>query len=575
MNSRNTAINQWETNKTWFLDNFKSALSDILKIRKLYKEKPEYLDLNSHIMKKGTLNIILKLINLRYFIDINWEEHLEKALDLIKKGEKVMIILPSKNHLIESSLLIAWIQRYCPELYTQLLPLIQKNILNVSGDWILQRLIHMVSIFGQQTLSKESSIDEINKLWKVIFIYPETNSLKYSDIEFIKFFTQKWGHIIKCEINWTQSWGVRKHLQMDFNSCGNIDELLGKSTETTKNEEIYNKHYHKQHIRNWMHPTALIQDDPFKILYHINQGAIWERRELMLWILDSFSNIIWQNKEFQKNMLSLFEQLNQWKSVLIVTNHATFLNFPLIISELQKFAKTIWYENILEDTYTILWPALVTQDQKNYIQAISNLLKTIPETPNSNIPWFEKQTSFIRKKFLRNLLRLRSKKWKIFLLAPTGTRDIVQRQDDNVQWIYFKSDELVQWSLSIVKSFAKDWLHTFVIWVNESQLKNPSKVLSWSNEWTSGNVIMSMEEIPAQQALQHLENKTFMQILADNVKDESGRILWKATEKPEETKRKNMIPQNTKYTDFPDTIKKKLLRRFFYTLKSIKEKVKS
>lgn len=315
-------------------------------------------------------------------------------------------------------------------------------------------------------------------------------------------------------------------------------EAEKKTEQHIKTLITYNEHYQRQHEQNWMNPNSTIIDDPYQIIYPRNPWLLNWREKTTMQIIYSFANIIWiwktkewitNNESYEQTMKELFDVL-ETKSVLIITNHATFVNFPIIIWELEKYAKKFWKHWILDKIYTILWPALLTQNQKNYIQSISNLLKTIPDTWNSQIPWIEEEIKRIRKRFLRELSELRKTPWNIFILAPTWTRDLLYRDEtekDIINTILFGSDEDLSNSLSIIKSFAKkDW-HIVFAWVNETSLKDPSKVQIWNNDWTPWAVMVSMQYTSPQNTLELFRQKQIMQTLANNVLDINWNPIWK------------------------------------------------
>lgn len=733
-----------QTRKYWIIESTISLLLDILKIRRInskslaaqFKEKWVETKINiEQLIHNASFNIIVKLLFMRYNIEIRWIENLERAFDKIRNWEKVMFIAPHQWFSEEAALILLAIYKFNPELYNLIIPILRIWLFDTQSN-ILKTIFQKFALLSQQSLVTASEKEEflnpdVNKnfwlkssksilrqlwnTWNIVFLFPEWTKRANQEnwmlplwewsVWLIKHFAQNWWYIVNCFSTWLddfsewktnfvlnvwtpveaksvlnlptekmpenfeslctkrlviqtisdaikelkKQWNqyskqirylknqlqfIDKHRPFDIKKIIFNDEIFESLPENIKNRIInstqtrkdwyyhdiwaiwrfmakdmpfqkqgvyetindigtdiereqdtktYNKHYHDQHIKNWIPKNKLIKDDPMQILYSRDPWTLSLREKLVMEFINWFWNIIW-DPNYEHNIRQLFEDIKKWKSILIITNHTTFLNFPIIIMQLHIFAQKYWYENILNDVYTILWPALVTQSQKNYILSISNLLKTIPNTPNSTIPWLKKLIDAIRKRFLKTLTTLKkwksdhSSKWKIFILAPTGTRDTIIWWEWEAKKIYFEWDQTpsVAWSLAIVKSFAKDNLPVYIFWVNESSLKDPGKVNPTNNEWTPWDIHIWTQRIDPEETMELLKNQIFMQQLANNVKKWDWSTIWeiRTSQEISKIKSKNIYvsnPAKQRKYKFPDNFRKKFMRRVFHILKNIKK----
>lgn len=118
----------------------------------------------------------------------------------------------------------------------------------------------------------------------------------------------------------------------------------------------------------------------------------------------------------------LHSSIGEKKDILILSNHATWFNLPLIAHCLHRIFK-IPKENI----YTIIGPAIThSQFSLAGILRFSNALKTSPDTPKADIGYEKIQE--MRKVFFEEITeivkKVNSTKFsRVFLLAPSGTTD--------------------------------------------------------------------------------------------------------------------------------------------------------
>jgi hypothetical protein len=92
-------------------------------------------------------------------------------------------------------------------------------------------------------------------------------------------------------------------------------------------------------MKNGYKESSFIDDDLDQMVYPRNPGKMRILQSLILEAIESYTNIIPYNKEeYESLMQKLFTTLDT-KSAIIVTNHATFANIPILITELHKYAK--------------------------------------------------------------------------------------------------------------------------------------------------------------------------------------------------------------------------------------------
>ena len=139
--------------------------------------------------------------------------------------------------------------------------------------------------------------------------------------------------------------------------------------------------------------------------------------------VENLQMIAW---EFQKNKKEILEALEKW-NLIIMSNHASWMNLPIIAICLHLYC---WIPQ--EEIYTLLWPAITTREFSFSMIHFSNLLKTVPDTQNGNIIPEEMARSIRSKMFEKVRELFRHGKGKVFLVAPSGTTDIL----DQTTWIF-------------------------------------------------------------------------------------------------------------------------------------------
>lgn len=116
-------------------------------------------------------------------------------------------------------------------------------------------------------------------------------------------------------------------------------------------------------------------------------------------------------------------------NLVIVSNHCTWLNLPLIVAFLQETL-----DLPLDRINTILGGALTTQHAGFEVANASNLLKTVPDTPNGRLddvaPNLQRS---LGSKFMKFLLgRIKKNPGQIYIMSPSGTSDVREGDEINL-----------------------------------------------------------------------------------------------------------------------------------------------
>ena len=371
-------------------------------------------------------------------------------------------------------------------------------------------------------------------------------------------------------------------------------ELNESSKNILKPEEInrlYNDYRHAIHLKNGYKKSSLIDDDIDQTIYPRNPGKMRMLQSIILEALESYTSVLVENKEtYEALMEKIFATLDT-QSVIIVTNHATFAGIPILISQLHKYSKIHHKKEARENINTIVGPALLTQSQKKIIQSISTLRKTIPTTNQSDIPAFNKAIENnqlaenpiqkIRKDFVKNFIKKWTDPGNIFLVAPTGTRDILERSPyKTIQSISYANDETLQHTLKMINYFVQQGNMIILAGVNETSMKIPSKTHEKNNSRSKWSTYITLKELTPETCEQLIKDKIFMNELALLVKDNYGNSIGKALPKDqlkeqEKIARKKIedfsdpLHEDYEFKDytFVDSIKKKIIRKIFDAIK--------
>jgi hypothetical protein len=174
----------------------------------------------------------------------------------------------------------------------------------------------------------------------------------------------------------------------------------------------------------------LIKDNVDQILYPIKSGFLDINKKAIFEVLDSHIDVLPYNiKKYESIMKSIVSPNNNGKSKIVLFNHDNFATMVVFIKELYKFAKEEFDSiNLKKDLNIVVGPAITTQKQIFSLQSLANILKTVPS--RDKIDDIENKIKSIRLNFLKQLLSLTKNSDQIVLMAPTGTRDIINWNAD-------------------------------------------------------------------------------------------------------------------------------------------------
>ena len=194
---------------------------------------------------------------------------------------------------------------------------------------------------------------------------------------------------------------------------------------------------------------------------------------------------------------SIEESLRSW-NLIILSNHASWLNLPFIALLLQKLAK-IPPQRI----YTLLWPAITTRELAyGWIINFSNLIKTVPDTLNGNVE-IGRMVTRIRKNMyqvVRSKFLLEESSGNILLVAPSGTTDTF----DQTNWT-FHLEKPSQWTEGFLSLLSKKRDNRFLIFgmndkaimPDNSSLKRGSAYMRISSSITWNEVLEVLKLLPS------------------------------------------------------------------------------
>ena len=306
-------------------------------------------------------------------------------------------------------------------------------------------------------------------------------------------------------------------------------------------ETIYNKHFHDQHIKEWFDEKELIHDEFLQISY---QKKLKGQKEIFDLLDDHISIVHKDNILFDEDMDKIFDTLSE-RSNVIVTNHATFANIPILIRMIDQEAKKRGINNITNRCFTVLGPTILTQVQRNVILSISNAVKTIPNTVFGNIEWMEKEINIVRKKFLRTYIKLLEEKWNIIFMNPQWTRDIINwskcHDCPKPLSILTKNDKTLATSIKLVQSAAKKWSWITIIWVNDAGLKTPWKTNEKDNSWTTSKIFIGSKSFQKEEILGIISRWELMSILWNLTHDHNGDSIWYSVSEKQFEELRNLL----------------------------------
>lgn len=183
-------------------------------------------------------------------------------------------------------------------------------------------------------------------------------------------------------------------------------------------------------LKKWVEKKDIRIDDPNQTLYAAEPSIYLPiSNNSAVNLLVTFTPDVWIFNWFVRNIDQVCDVLEQmrnsiesWSDILILSNHATWFNLPLIAHCLHRI---FWIPQ--ENIYTILGPAITHSHWSLAgILRYSNALKTYPNTDKANTGY--SQSSMIQMNFFKHISKIlnvnnTTRKSRIVLLSPSGTTD--------------------------------------------------------------------------------------------------------------------------------------------------------
>ena len=220
--------------------------------------------------------------------------------------------------------------------------------------------------------------------------------------------------------------------------------------------------------------------------------------------VENLATIAW---EFQESKKEILEALEKW-NLIIMSNHASWMNLPIIAICLHLYC-----DIPQKGIYTILGPAITTRELSYSMINFSNLIKTVPDTPNGNIlP--EEVTRNIRSKMFETAKGIfRHEKGKVMLIAPSWTTDTF---------------DATTWMLSLKKASKGTQIFLKFLWKKSPETENSflsigvndKEVMPDNSRPQRGKVHLRIGKIfPGEKALDTLKG------LPDLICDHQGKVV--------------------------------------------------
>lgn len=266
-------------------------------------------------------------------------------------------------------------------------------------------------------------------------------------------------------------------------------------------------------LKKWSKEKDLRVDAPEDIIYKVNPKIILpiSRYDFANYLVSQlpdrllFNWFVHNIDEVCYVMEQMRESITSGNNILILSNHATWFNLPLIAHCLHRI-----FGIPQQDIYTIIGPA-ITHSHWNLsgIRRFSNTVKTYPNTERAVTGYIGARE--IKKKFSRTIADIlvsdtNHTSPKIVLLAPSGTTDSVTPDGK----IGMKEPQIWTEKL-IVRLLDGSNLTGYAIWVNDTEI-----IPSWHSRPEKWNVYVGVSPI---------DTTNWKKVLANSVQDASGEAI--------------------------------------------------
>lgn len=345
--------------------------------------------------------------------------------------------------------------------------------------------------------------------------------------------------------------------------------------------ELYHNYYRSRSIKNGLSPKQLVKDNLDQVLYHIKPGIFNIARKALFEVMDAYSCVVPDNSERYRSVMNSILTPSNDKSCIVLFNHDNFATMTIFINELYKYARIFPQNNnhqkpisLKENLHIVVGPAVTTQTQIHSLQAIINIIKTVPS--RDTIPWMEKELKKIKSNFVKQLLHKMRTPNQIILMAPTGTRDILDWNHDwTIRSIMFKNDEGITKTAKLIQSFAEQGNKIVLVGTNWTWLKKPwAKDIKHSdNNRTPSDIYIDIKEVDNQECIALIQQKQLMPTVAELVKDHEWNPIGKVIHPDIFDTYKNITQDVDIQEDshqnyyFQDSLRKQCVRKLFTLLK--------
>ncbi len=184
----------------------------------------------------------------------------------------------------------------------------------------------------------------------------------------------------------------------------------------------YNRHYWNQLIEKQNVPLPILRvDDPLQVFYEHNDGIMPQEIggintvEYLTGQASNWEEVVNELEEHREE----FETLLESGSIAYMTNHSSWPNIPFLVAAMHKV-----YGVPLSRFHILLGPALTTFEQGLELARIGNVIKTIPPTPNGQLPDelkdLERKITTRSNKAIQSVLKSVG---NILIYCPFGTTD--------------------------------------------------------------------------------------------------------------------------------------------------------
>ncbi|MCX6822513.1 MAG: hypothetical protein NTX91_00760 [candidate division SR1 bacterium] len=338
---------------------------------------------------------------------------------------------------------------------------------------------------------------------------------------------------------------------------------------------IYNDHFHAIHTEDGVDPASFVDDDMFQIFYPKTTGTLASiKKHFILSIFDAFVEVVPYDQ--QKYDMIMQQIICNKRNDFIASNHGTFANLAIIGRQLYMYAHIYNHKEKRDTLHTFLAPSLTTQKQGYLLSPLSHLVKTFTINPRSLIEGLKTEIQDARNAFKDEVNRHAKKQGNMFVLAPGGTRDALQRgPHGEVEKIYMENNLNIKVTSKFLRSFIDQGDTLVLEGMNETAIKRPDKTDPKNHTRTKGKAYVDMELFSKEEALDVIRSNTLLERIARLTKDKHGHQIGQVVSREDMKAIKDEMEHKLVKTDaypkqdFDDDILKMTTRGLFNLFKNV------